>query len=399
MAEVFLGSSVGAEGFTRRVAIKRVLPELSDNSQFAQMFVIEAQISARLVHSNIVSVIDFDRDRDNRLFLVMELVEGRDLDTLMTSGPLPFPVIIFVVTEILHGLGHAHEVPVGNGLRGLVHRDVSPHNVLLSWEGSVKVSDFGIAKARTASVATASAFIKGKPAYMSPEQARGDALDGRSDLFAVGVMLWEMLVGKRLFIAADTHTTLAAVLFGPIAHPRLLRPNVPKDLERVALKLLERDLSRRYSTAQAAILDLLECRDAPKAGREALMATLAERFPRDAPQRGNVQRPPSVPPPAAPNQQVAATPQSRAHGASPGAASEITLQDGAPGRHQSRPPASLSAVMSARTGTAYRPKPSRRHLWPALVAVALAVVGTALGVARLKAKTPKIMQNSETIQK
>lgn len=285
MAEVFIASSLGAEGFQRRVAIKRVLPGYSDNPQFGQMFVAEAQISSQLQHANIVSVLDFDRDAEGRLFLVMELVEGKDLDALAASGPLPIPVIIFVISEVLRGLGHAHDLPVGVGLRGIVHRDVSPHNVLLSWDGAVKVSDFGIAKARQASEATASVFIKGKPAYMSPEQANGQALDGRSDLFAVGVMLWEMLVGRRLFVGEDTRATLASVLFGQIPRPRGLRSDVPKDLEKVVMKLLERDLPARYATAEDAVHDLLNCADAPKAGRELLIRTLAERFPGQAPVR------------------------------------------------------------------------------------------------------------------
>jgi serine/threonine protein kinase len=290
MAEVFLGSMLGAEGFSRRVAIKRVLPGYSDNPAFAQMFVAEAQISSQLQHQNIVSVLDFDRDAEGRLFLVMELVDGADLDALAASGPLPFPVIIYVISEVLRGLGHAHDLPSGTELRGIVHRDVSPHNVLLSWEGAVKVSDFGIAKARQASEATASVFIKGKPAYMSPEQANGQALDGRSDLFAVGVMLWEMLVNRRLFVGEDTRATLASVLFGQIPRPRSLRPDVPKDLERVVMKLLERDLPARYATAEAAIHDLLECKDAPRNGREQLMRVLAERFPDKAPVRDSVVR-------------------------------------------------------------------------------------------------------------
>ncbi len=290
MAEVFLGSMLGAEGFSRRVAIKRVLPGYSDNPSFAKMFVAEAQISSRLQHPNIVSVLDFDRDADGRLFLVMELVDGRDLDALASSGPLPFPVVIFVIGEVLRGLGHAHDLPAGNELRGIVHRDVSPHNVLLSWEGAVKVSDFGIAKARQASEATASVFIKGKPAYMSPEQANGQPLDGRSDLFAVGVMLWEMLVGRRLFVGEDTRATLAAVLFGQIPRPRSLRPDVPKDLERVAMKLLERDLPARYATGEQAIRDLHACDDAPKDGREQLIRVLAERFPHSAPVRDSIAR-------------------------------------------------------------------------------------------------------------
>jgi eukaryotic-like serine/threonine-protein kinase len=222
----------------------------------------------------------------------MELVEGKDLDALASSGPLPIPVIIFVISEVLRGLGHAHDLPVGMGLHGIVHRDVSPHNVLLSWDGAVKVSDFGIAKARQASEATASVFIKGKPAYMSPEQANGQPLDGRSDLFAVGVMLWEMLVGRRLFVGEDTRATLASVLFGQIPRPRGLRADVPKDLERVVMKLLERDMPARYPNAEAAVHDLLQCADAPKGGRELLMKTLAERFPGQAPVRHSAVRGP-----------------------------------------------------------------------------------------------------------
>src|SRR5688500_11341915 len=290
MAEVFLGSTMGAEGFQRRVAIKRILPGYSDNAAFAQMFIAEAQISAQLVHPNIVSVLDFDRDAERRLFLVMELVEGKDLDALMATGVIPIPAVIFIISEVLRGLGFAHDLPVGTHMRGIVHRDVSPHNVLLSWEGAVKVSDFGTAKARAASEATASQFIKGKPAYMSPEQANGQPLDGRSDLFAVGVMLWEMLVGRRLFVAEDTRATLAAVLFGQIPRPRSVRSDVPKDLERVAMKLLERDLPARYATAEQAIHDLLDCNDAPKNGREQLIRVLAERFPQQAPVRDSVVR-------------------------------------------------------------------------------------------------------------
>lgn len=291
MAEVFIGSTIGAEGFSRKVAIKRVLPGYSDNAQFSQMFVGEAQISSRLSHPNIVSVLDFDRDAEGRLFLVMELVEGKDMDALAASGPIPLPVIIFLITEVLRGLGHAHDLPTDAGMRGIVHRDVSPHNVLLSWDGAVKVSDFGIAKARNASEATASVFIKGKPAYMSPEQANGQPLDGRSDLFAVGIMLWEMLMNQRLFTGADMMSTLAAVLFGQIPRPRALRGDVPKDLERVVMKLLERDVGARYATAEQAIDDLLACEDAPKNGREQLMRVLAERFPNDAPVRGSGVRP------------------------------------------------------------------------------------------------------------
>jgi len=173
MAEVFLARTVGAEGFSRQVAIKRVLPGFSDNVQFAQLFIAEAQLTSQLQHTNLVSVFDFDRDREGRLFLVMELVAGTDLDGLLETGPLPLSLVIFLAIEILRGLDYAHELPsVIGGMRGIVHRDISPHNVLSSWDGSVKLSDFGIAKARATTSATASLLIKGKPAFMSPEQAR-----------------------------------------------------------------------------------------------------------------------------------------------------------------------------------------------------------------------------------
>lgn len=343
MAEVFLGSSIGAEGFSRRVAIKRVLPGFSDNQAFADMFRAEAQISSQLVHPNIVSVLDFDRDPEGRLFLVMELVEGKDLDHLVQTGLLPVPVVIFIISEVLRGLGHAHDLPVGANAHGVIHRDVSPHNVLLGWEGAVKVSDFGIAKAKSASEATASVFIKGKPAYMSPEQANGQALDGRSDLFAVGIMLWEMLVGRRLFVGEDTRSILAAVLFGQVPRPRALRPDVPKDVERVCMKLLERELTARYATAEDALADLLACPDAPKNGREALNAVLLERFPNEAPVRHSVMRARSIPP----GQHSVPTPGP--HGmvlASPG---QQTFHE-QPG-HANAPALSLGAMMNAPTGT------------------------------------------------
>lgn len=286
MAEVFIASAIGAEGFSRKVAIKRVLPGYSENPQFAQMFISEAQLSSRLQHPNIVSVTDFDRDAEGRLFLVMELIEGKDLDAILSTGLLPFPVVNFILTEMLRGLGYAHDLPAGSDdLRGLVHRDVSPHNVLVSWEGAVKVSDFGIAKARQASEATASVFIKGKPAYMSPEQANGEPLDGRSDLFAVGVMLWEMLVGRRLFAGGDTRSLLAQVLFAPIPRPRQQRAEVPRDLDLVCMKLLERTVAARYASGEEVIADLLACESAPKGGREELVALLAERFSQEMPRR------------------------------------------------------------------------------------------------------------------
>ncbi len=280
MAEVFLGSVVGAEGFSRQVAIKRVLPGYSQVPAFATMFVDEARIASQLSHPNIVTVLDFDRDPEGRLFLVMEYVDGKDLSALLVGGPLPPAIAAFVTTEVLRGLGCAHELPnPQSGMRGVIHRDVSPHNVLLSWEGAVKVSDFGIAKAFEGSGGVKTEQIKGKAAYMSPEQANGEKLDGRSDLFAVGIMLWEALTGHRLFAADSTKAELAKVFFAPIPLPSSVRSGIPRDLEAVAMKLLARDLAARYASAEHAISDLARCADHPRDGRGDLVRLLQGRFP------------------------------------------------------------------------------------------------------------------------
>ena len=285
MAEVFAGVTLGHQGFTRAVAIKRILPGYSSNPDFAKMFVSEAKLSASLTHPNIVATLDFDRDDDDALFLVMELVSGVDLDALSKSGPLPISVVIYLISEVLRGLGFAHNVHVGDGNRGVLHRDISPHNVLLSWEGAVKISDFGLAKARAVGNASASELLKGKPAYMSPEQANSQVLDGRSDLFAVGIVFWELLTGRRLFAADDTRATFAALFFSKIPKPSTVRADIPKDVERVVMKLLERQLSDRYPTAEMALVDLLACETSTNA-RDALIALLFERFQSIGPSQG-----------------------------------------------------------------------------------------------------------------
>jgi eukaryotic-like serine/threonine-protein kinase len=250
MAEVFLGSTQGAEGFSRKVAIKRVLPGFSDNPSFAQMFVSEAQISAQLQHPNIVSVLDFDRDAENRLFLVMELVEGRDLDTLVQTGVLPWAVTIFVISEVLRGLGHAHDLPVGGAIRGIVHRDVSPHNVLLGINGVVKISDFGLAKARDRIASlTAPGTVKGKLSYLAPEVSFGKPNTAQSDLFGVGSVIWEALSGERLFDGktdVEIFKKIRACKVPPILERR---SDVPPALAAVLDVALSAEPANRYATA------------------------------------------------------------------------------------------------------------------------------------------------------
>ncbi|HEU4726481.1 MAG TPA: protein kinase [Kofleriaceae bacterium] len=282
MAEVFSGNQIGEQGFERPVAIKRVLADLSVRPGFSAMFISEARIASRLAHPNIVSVIDFRRDDQGRLFLVMEYVDGRDLRALLAAGPLPPSTAIFVIVEVLRGLGYAHDRkdPV-TGCRGIIHRDVSPHNVLLSYEGEVKVSDFGLARVRDGDGPAGPARLAGKPCYMSPEQVQGEPLNHRSDLWAVGVMLWEMLACQPMF-TGTTREVIGQVLFKTITLPSRLRPDVPADLEAVAMKLLERKPEARYATAGAVISALLHCRDAPLNGRDELADQLAARFPSPA---------------------------------------------------------------------------------------------------------------------
>jgi serine/threonine protein kinase len=306
MAEVFAGTMLGLEGFARPVAIKRVLPGLSEVPEFATMFAAEARIVSRLSHPNIVPVLDFSRDLDGRLFLVMEYVDGKDLASLLAPGPIPPALALFIAVEMLRGLGYAHDLPdPTTGVRGVVHRDVSPQNLLISYEGAVKLSDFGLAKARAASQGVRSETVRGKPSYMSPEQISGGLLDGRTDLYAVGIMLWEMLAHRPLF-AGTTREIMGQVLFRDIPVPSSVRSEVPLDLEVVTMKLLARDRDSRYATAEAAIEALLGCDDVPRDGRGELAHLIAARFPR--PSDARTQRGAGLPAAPAGSASVAAAP-------------------------------------------------------------------------------------------
>jgi serine/threonine-protein kinase len=280
MAEVFMAHALGAEGFSRPVALKRVGPGLSEQPAFASMFIDEARISARLAHPNVVQVFDFNRDETGRLFLVMEYIAGKDLASIAETGVLPMSVTIFIIIEVLRGLGYAHALPNADGTRGVVHRDVSPQNVMISWEGSVKVGDFGIARARDASGNVRSSVLKGKPAYMAPEQIEG-LTDARSDLFAVGVILHELLTGRRLF-SGLAKEVFGAILFREVVPPSRVRRGIPRDIEAIALKLLARERADRYASAELAIEALSRCAAHPRDGRSELVRLLAERFPAEA---------------------------------------------------------------------------------------------------------------------
>jgi serine/threonine protein kinase len=290
-AEVLLAKVRGAEGFHRRVAIKRVRGGQGNAAMLVEDLIEEALLAAELSHPNVVGALDVDRDQAGQPFLVMEYVDGVDLEKLIETGPLPHPIASYIVRELLAGLGYIH-VPRhrgrGCGRRGLVHRDVSPSNVLLSWEGEVKLADFGVAQMLEWTMTAPALATVGKRGYMSPEQADRRELDGRSDLYAVGIVLWELLSHRRFPAGAAADVT---AVFRAIPRPSAHRQDVPADLEAVAMQLLAYDREARYRTAELAAHDLMRCQALPRDGRGELVHLLDVRFP-----RARRQRPHSRPP-------------------------------------------------------------------------------------------------------
>jgi serine/threonine-protein kinase len=307
MAEVFRAVSEGLEGFRRIFVIKRIRPEKSDSSEFVQMFCDEARICALLNHPNIVQVYDFGQIAGS-YFMAMEYLHGKDLSTVMRAlravqKAVPPSLAAAVARHVAVGLHHAHTAHMPDGAPGqIVHRDVTPSNIMLLWTGGVKILDFGIAKAAAMArqVDTQAGRVRGKLAYLAPEQVRGDDIDGRSDVFALGVVLWEMLTGQRLFTGENEFQTMRNVLSGPVPGPSTIRTEVPAALDVIVGRSLERDLARRYPSAQAMADALdLHLREAPcpsQAGPE----LLEELFGEDPGQESDVGWAPPAPEPRPP---------------------------------------------------------------------------------------------------
>ena len=261
MAEIYLCTARGAEGFEKEVVIKRVRAFLASDPEFVGMFIAEARLASRLNHANVVQIFDFDKHEDT-YYLAMEYVRGCSLWELRKRGkelmePVPPVLVAHIGAEVARGLHYAHRVRVNGQLLDLVHRDVTPHNVLLSFDGAVKLTDFGIAKA--GNKLTQPGVLKGKFAYMSPEQARGEAVDARTDIFALGVVLWEMLTGGRLFDGDSELAVLRAVQQSVIPPPARLNPDVPADLDAAVVRALERDPALRFQTAAELERALAQC--------------------------------------------------------------------------------------------------------------------------------------------
>jgi eukaryotic-like serine/threonine-protein kinase len=262
MATVYLARKMGVGGFQRLVAIKRLHPHLATEPEFIEMFLDEARLAAMIHHPNVVPILEVGTSPQG-YYLVMEYIEGDTLARLLaratTAGEqIPAPLVIRMVLDTLSGLHAAHELVDGNGESlNLVHRDISPQNVLVGIDGAARITDFGVARASTRLSSTRTGQLKGKLAYMAPEQARGVDVDRRADLFAVGVVLWEVLAGKRLFKAEGEAATLNRLLFDPIPRLRDVTPFVTSELEAVTMKALERDPRKRHATA-ASFADELE---------------------------------------------------------------------------------------------------------------------------------------------
>ena len=267
MAEIFLARQKTELGATRLCVVKQILPGLAGDSQFSEMLVHEAKLAARLSHANVVQVYDLGR-ADDRLFIAMEYVEGFDLNDLLrrcsrAKVPLPFELGVHVVREALRGLDYAHRRSDDAGaLLGIVHRDVSPSNLLVSFEGEVKVCDFGIARANdTLAVRTSQhevdEALRGKAGYMSPEHARGEAIDARADVYAAGIVLWELAAGRRLYRTGEGRDSLLEQA-RRAEIPPLPATDLPElaHLQQIVSRALAADREARYPKAGARLRDL-----------------------------------------------------------------------------------------------------------------------------------------------
>ena len=255
MAEVWKGKATSLQGFEKLVAIKRVLPELAEKEQFLGMFLDEARLSLGFNHANIVQTFDIGRSGD-AYFIVMEWIDGINLKVLLEESierqlKISVAEAVFIAAEVSRGLSYAHNCVDATGQPlHIVHRDVSPPNVLISREGEVKLVDFGLAKAATQALPTEQGMVKGKFSYLSPEATFGEELDARADLFAVGIILWEMLAGRKLFDGETNRDIVLAVRAAE--HPRLspINPAVDRELEGIISRALAQDRSERYQSAE-----------------------------------------------------------------------------------------------------------------------------------------------------
>ncbi len=396
MATVYLARLSGVGGFQRFVAIKRLHPHLANDSEFIQMFLDEARLAARLHHPNVVPILEIGQSPEG-YYLVMEYIEGDTLARILArsaqSGKfLPHKVALRVCLDALAGLHTAHELTDDDGMAlAIVHRDVSPQNILVGVDGTARITDFGVARAATRLSTTRTGQLKGKLAYMAPEQARGKAVDRRADVFAMGIVTWESLAHKRLFKGEGEADTLNRVLYEPIPRLRQANPNVSVALEEVVMKALEREPDARWPTA-ADFADALE-RTARTEGilgaprdikehlnavlgtdisqqREAVRAWLARSEPS---QHGNF----GLPPPSTPSTTKVEGQRDGRSGVSSVSSAVIAVPGSAPSISSATAPAAEIVV----------PERKRSRVWVG-VAVALVAAAIAVPLALMRFRAP-----------
>jgi TonB family protein len=401
MAEVYRARMRGMEGFEKIVAIKRILPHLSDNDEFVSMFIDEAKLAAQLQHPNIIHIYDLGRI-ERSYYIAMEYVDGRDLRSLLRlleekSTRLPLGLAILVGARLAAALDYAHRK---RDLRGqalaLVHRDISPQNILISYDGEIKLCDFGIAKAASKASHTRAGALKGKLQYMSPEQAWGKDIDHRSDIFSLGLVIYEMTTGHKAFAGDSELSVLEQVREPHITMPRDIDPAIPPQVERAIMRALRTDREERYQSAAELASDLegflQAIRPSPSAfelgtflaevaGRERPAGVLATP-PRPAATPSTATPPPrpaATPPPAPPPPAVIATPAPVAP-----RAPTFTPPKPAPTpprpvvTHRTPPPAPAPELSHSASGVA-RPVPAPRRVPGALIAALVVVVVGGLG--------------------
>lgn len=259
MAELFLARADGIEGFAKLVALKRILPHKATSERFVRMLLNEARLVAGLDHPNIAQVHDIGLEH-GEYFFAMEYVHGQDLARVLRRAgrrKLHLENALYIAIGVCSGLHCAHIARDNTGRPlDIVHRDVSPSNVLISYQGAVKLVDFGVAKAATLVSETREGVIKGKYGYMSPEQCLGEPLDRRSDVFAVGILLWEMTVGRRLYMFKSELASLQRIVYADAPLPSKYDPQYPEELEHIVMRALARDTKLRYQSAEQLQIDL-----------------------------------------------------------------------------------------------------------------------------------------------
>ena len=285
MAEIFLARTSGPSGFEKLVVLKKILAKYADKPRYVQLFLDEAKLAASLDHPNIAQTYDIGMS-DGSYFFTMEYLHGQDVRSILHRSwrigeRFPIEHAVQIARHVASALHFAHEKRGGDGgLLGLVHRDVSPSNVIVTYDGATKLLDFGVAKSALSTVKTRTGALKGKISYMSPEQARGAMVDRRSDIFSLGIVLWEMVATQRLYRAENDLATLQMIITQPPRPPSQVRPDCPRELERIVLRALAQNPDARYPTAAhlAADLDELAREHRLKQTSNALAATLSQLF-------------------------------------------------------------------------------------------------------------------------